>query len=439
MDQLLRDFGLDAYADNFRELGLNTPLKISAMTSDDTDGLKMKIIHKKKLTKMLNFLSETPPIAEAEDKNLPPISDDDEGGGDEEGDEEERGSDSDLSSQTSSRRGESPLSSGSDGRNSNFMSYMGAGASTSNLPVVKAKKEERKKQKQASFAVPSNADVDGGSSTGSSPQSDRGSSSGGPKMPKSATMALFSGQKQSQRAEPEYEESESDAYDEEESGYDAGGHYDEDEDEEKGDSEFYVAPVQEPEFVRTPKSQVHAVSAMLAEAEQKEHELVGTTVMKTKELDRARAKLKAAKAALAVVVEANAAEEARWEAATARLDVHLASDVAETTLLAEKEARVKHSVTDLNEQDEDLDDQLELDKDSLEAKGEEIVAFLHKNEDIEDEKLALTRLIAETKEKLAVKRWGLGVAKRQERVSKASHGLDKGPTKYYNVRSTMYK
>jgi hypothetical protein len=181
------------------------------------------------------------------------------------------------------------------------------------------------------------------------------------------------------------------------------------------------------------------VSALLEAEEEKEHLLVASTVMKTKELDSFRFKLAAAQASLKAAQELNASKGASGVATLAKLDVHLAADVAETTMLAEKEARAKASVTDLNEQDEDLDDQLELDKDSLEAKSQEVGAFLRKNEEIEAEKRALLQLIEDTKQKLEVKKWGLSVARRHMRVSKASFGMDKGPTKYSNVRSTLYK
>lgn len=67
MDQLLREFGLDPYAGMLCEAGFDTPLKVARMTDADIGGMKMKLIHKKKLTKVLAFLAENPPKPESGD------------------------------------------------------------------------------------------------------------------------------------------------------------------------------------------------------------------------------------------------------------------------------------------------------------------------------------------------------------------------------------
>ena len=48
----------------------------------------------------------------------------------------------------------------------------------------------------------------------------------------------------------------------------------------------------------------------------------------------------------------------------------------------EKEQALRAEVTELAEQNEDLDDQLMLDAESLQAKSDDISALLQKNEDI---------------------------------------------------------
>ena len=49
---------------------------------------------------------------------------------------------------------------------------------------------------------------------------------------------------------------------------------------------------------------------------------------------------------------------------------------------AEKEKALKADVSELSEQDQDLDDQLMIDEESLQAKSDDISALLQKNEDI---------------------------------------------------------
>ena len=92
----------------------------------------------------------------------------------------------------------------------------------------------------------------------------------------------------------------------------------------------------------------------------------------------------------------------------------------------------------LVEEDEDLDDQLAIDADSLAAKGDDITGLLQKNEEVTAEREALAALIAETRRKLEEKKYRARIAARQERVCKASH-MHGGSTKYSAVRYTMYK
>lgn len=99
---------------------------------------------------------------------------------------------------------------------------------------------------------------------------------------------------------------------------------------------------------------------------------------------------------------------------------------------------ISNATSTLSQQNEDLDDQLEVDMECFEAKEEEMEDLLHQQADIKEEKEALLSLIEETKKKLESQQYLARVAKRQERVAKASHPVI-GKTKYANTRYTMTK
>jgi hypothetical protein len=126
-------------------------------------------------------------------------------------------------------------------------------------------------------------------------------------------------------------------------------------------------------------AEMHAAGLDVNEALDQSSDMQWQDVYPPKKLEIARpaqGSYEATQARLKAVLEAGGQNEAGAQVVLAKLDVHLAADVAETTMLVEKEQRAKAAVADLEEQQEDLEDQLELDKEALRAKGEEIGAVL---------------------------------------------------------------
>lgn len=84
-----------------------------------------------------------------------------------------------------------------------------------------------------------------------------------------------------------------------------------------------------------------------------------------------------------------------------------------------------------------MDARIFQEKEELTAKDEKITSILTRNENIEKESQELQEKIASMQKTLEEHKWKGKVASRHERLVKASYSKE-GPTKYGNVRYTMY-
>lgn len=203
----------------------------------------------------------------------------------------------------------------------------------------------------------------------------------------------------------------------------------------------------------------HRVSDLIAAAEDHVRVLVSAIAEQSQLLDKEKLKLVAEQEILQEALQGNSSTTNVLDSEVAKVDKRLRADRVERDYLKEAENELKEKVKALKEevsncsltllypplylpcfcsQNEDLDDQLEVDTESFEAKDEEMEDLLHQQADIKEEKEALLSLIQETKKKLESKQYLARVAKRQERVAKASHTATT-KTKYANVRYTMTK
>ena len=76
-------------------------------------------------------------------------------------------------------------------------------------------------------------------------------------------------------------------------------------------------------------------------------------------------------------------------------------------------------------------------KEELTAKDKKITSMLTRNESIKKESKELQEKIASMRKILEEHKWKEKIASRHERLVKASYSKE-GPTKYGNVRYTMY-
>jgi chromosome segregation ATPase len=180
------------------------------------------------------------------------------------------------------------------------------------------------------------------------------------------------------------------------------------------------------------------VSSLIAAAEEHYQVLVSTITIQTQLLDAEKAKLAQEQKALKAALMGSASAAGTLDSAMTKLNKRLEADRIEMSMLADTKYELTESVENLQDENQDLDDQLEVDEESLSAKSDEIADLLSRNQDITEEKESLKALIAETQKKLAAKKYLERVAKRQERVVKASY-QPAPETKYSNVRYTMAK
>jgi len=392
MDSLLQDFGLELYTSNFKNTGFDTPFKISTMSPADCDNLKMKLIHKKKLSKMLTFLSENPPKPDASEAE----EDDDASVGSAYSSSASSYASSSSSSSASSRASTLSLHS------SHVMAEESPPpppppprASSPRARTVPVKSIEEEQSEESSSESSSEYSSSAASSF-SSEYSHRG-------PPKQAAPKQAAAAKAAAKA---------------------------------AKAPRAASPPPPPRV--TPRGDRHRVSALLAAAEARHSLVVSAISVKTKELEATKAEALRCVALLEETRKTNAETEALLRAKLLKVAVSLEANLTQSKHLASKAEQLRNQVADLEEQDEDLEDQLAIDKESLDTKSQDIADLIQKNDRIKAEKEALAELMEATQRKLVEKKRRHDVAKRQERVCKASHEK-KPPNKYSDVRYTMYK
>jgi len=435
MNTLLRDFGLEAYIASFKEAGFNTPMKIAGMTGADVDVIKMKLIHKKKLTKLINHLSENPPKPQA--------------GDDESESESGYSSSEENSSMERTPSLERRVSAKSD--SDSDYGYMGENKAKKN---TSSQNTQVNSQKMVSPVSEYSSEGEASSASSSSSGSRSRSLSESSSMSEMSEMAdsQVSSRRSSRNTSPMPRNKQSPSpmrnTDQMPASFSRN---------DSAAKKLFgsVEPIPRPAPVAKkpnppapayipppkpppPKADIHKLSNMIAAAEEHSQVLVSTITVQTQLLDQEKAKLLAAQKGLQSALTASSSAGASLSSALDKSNKRLESDRIEMTMLADTKFELTDEVEALVDEEADLDDQLAVDEESLEAKSDEIADLLSQNQDISEEKEALKALIEETKKKLIAKKYLERVAKRQERVVKASH-QPAPKSKYANVRYTMAK